>query len=109
MNRKIIVILFCFILILTLTNTSIASFKLNIKNDNSPPYLPSITFPNTITVGKWFKIEASITDPDGDEVYVRFDAPILLGLPAYWFGPIPSGVNYKALVKYNGPLGTYNL
>lgn len=77
--------------------------------DNSPPNKPIIRVPDTITSGKWFKVEAEITDPDGDNIYIRFNASILPDLPVFWFGPLPSGIVYKSWVKYRGPLGVYTI
>jgi len=109
MNKKMIGILLSIILIMTLSNIATAEVNLNIKNDNSPPNPPSIIVPNTITVRKWFLVEATVVDPNGDDIYIRFNASILPVLPNFWLGPLPSGFIYKSLVKYNGPIGTYTL
>jgi hypothetical protein len=82
---------------------------MEIKFDNSPPYPPDITIPDKIITGKWFKIQVSVTDPDNDNVYIRFNASILPNLPNYWFGPLPSGASFKAWVKYKGPTGSYQI
>jgi len=114
MKEKILNLFLCLLLIISITPIT-GAFKINSPhetiniNDNSPPNKPIITVPDTITTGKWFKIEAVITDPDGDDIYVRFDAPIFPGLPAFWWGPIPSGIVFKAWVNYRGPLGTYTI
>jgi len=112
--------LYCFILI-TILVTSLLSITVTSQNNilksdaksiifnNSPPFPPNITVPDKIITGKWFKIKVSITDPDGDDVYIRFNASILPDLPNYWFGPIPSGVVYKAWIKYKGPAGSYKI
>ena len=112
--------LYCFILIIilliSLLPTTVISQRIISKNDvksiffnNSPPYPPEITVPDKIITGKWFKIKVSITDPDGDNIYIRFNASILPDLPNYWLGPLPSGFIFKAWVKYKGPIGTYNI
>jgi hypothetical protein len=114
MKEKIFNLFLCLLLIISIIPIT-AAFKINSPHetintiDNSPPNKPIIIIPDTITAGKWFKIEAFITDPDGDDIYVRFDAPIFPGLPAFWWGPIPSGIIYKSFVKYIGPLGTYTI
>jgi len=114
MKVKLFNLFFCLLLIISITPITTA-LKINSPYesiniiDNSPPNKPIIIVPDAITSGKWFKIEALITDPDGDDIYVRFDAPIFPGLPAFWFGPIPSGIIYRGWVNYIGPLGTYTI
>jgi hypothetical protein len=114
MKEKIFGLFLCLSLFILITPIATA-FKINSSHepiniiDNSPPNKPIITVPDAITTGKWFKIEAEITDPDSDDIYIRFDAPIFPGLPAFWFGPIPSGIVYKGWVNYIGPLGTYTI
>ena len=77
--------------------------------DNSPPNKPIIRVPDKIISGKWFKIEAEITDPDGDDIYIRFNASIIPDLPVFWLGPLPSGLVYKSWVRYRGPAGVYTI
>jgi hypothetical protein len=93
---------------MTFANTAVAENRLHLRVDNSPPDPPSITIPDSISVGKCFQLTARVVDPDGDDVYIRFDAPIFPILPNFWFGPIPSAV-YTAKIRYSGPTGTYRL
>jgi hypothetical protein len=110
MNKKILIasVFATFMLFVPMTSV-VGVISKNATTDNQPPNPPSITVPDKITVGKWFKIKAVITDPDGDNVYIRFNASILPDLPAFWWGPIPSGITYTGLVKYRDPLGTYTI
>ena len=110
MNKKLLIAsIFATLMLLVPMTSVVGVISKNVTADNQPPNPPSITVPDTITVGKWFKIKAVITDPDGDNVYIRFNASILPDLPAFWWGPIPSGITYIGLVKYRGPLGTYTI
>ena len=116
MKERIFSIFLTILLITTIAPIAVSAPRINsaiginnIIRNNSPPDPPSITVPDTITVGKWFKIKAIITDPDGGNVYIRFNASILPDLPAFWWGPIPSGITYVGWVKYRGPLGTYTI
>ena len=116
MRKKLYCITLIIMLVTVLLPTTVTSQRIITKSDknviifnNSPPYPPDITVPDTIKTGKWFKIKVSISDPDGDNVYIRFNASILPNLPDYWFGPIPSGTAFKAWVKYKGPTESYSI
>ncbi|KYK21849.1 hypothetical protein AYK24_08650 [Thermoplasmatales archaeon SG8-52-4] len=116
MRKKLYCFMLITLLVTPLISITVTSQKISSKSDlnsiffnNSPPYPPNITVPDKIITGKWFKIKVSITDPDSDNVYIRFNASILPDLPEYWFGPIPSGTIFSSWVKYKGPTGSFTI
>jgi hypothetical protein len=114
--KKITAIIISFILFITIAYASVNAQRLNLCsdefqkiNDNSPPDKPKIKVPDKIWVGRVFKISAEFSDPDGDNIYFRFNASFLPTLPNYWFGPFPSDFIYEAWVTYRGPIGVYEI
>lgn len=112
-NKLVIVILISFFLLFAQFGVSAININSktneNINKENLPPDKPIIIVPDKIPRGKWFKVEVDITDPNGDDLYIRFDAPIFPGLPSIWIGPITSPLNYKSWVNYRGPIGEYTI
>jgi hypothetical protein len=94
--------------LLAINESTTYDFVLTLTSNN-PPNPPIIKIPSTITVGKRFKVEATVVDPDGDDVYIRFNSSFLSVLPNFWLGPLPSGFTYIAFVKYQGPTGNFTL
>ena len=116
MKDKILTIIFTIILITTITTNAVPAPRIHKANginyiigNNSPPNKPVLTVPDKIIVGKPFKIEVVFTDPDGDDMYIRFNASFLPILPDIWWGTIQSGTTHEAEVTYWGPLGTYTM
>ena len=101
MKRKIICILLLALIVGTIVPyaavASNASKDAKIINNNSPPNAPNIVAPEIAKKGKWFKIELTTTDPDGDEVYYRYKYD--LEEPSEWLGPFSSGDEKTRLVK----------
>jgi hypothetical protein len=114
--KKTITIIITIFLISTITHIGVTAELLKQEFeekeniiDNSPPDNPKIKVPDKIKVGRVFKISAEFTDPDGDNIFFRFNASFLPTLPDYWFGPIPSNFVYQAWVTYRGPTGVYEI
>jgi len=78
-----------------------------ILKNNLPPDAPTIIAPEEVQRGKFFDIKVVTTDPDGDDVYYKFDID---GHDYGWRGEFPSGVehtekNFKLVV----PTGSYTM
>lgn len=80
--------------------------KIIIKQ-NSPPDAPTVTAPVEVQRGKFFNVKVVTTDPEGDDVYYKFD---INGHDFGWRGPFPSGVEHtEKNLKLVVPAGTYVL
>ena len=112
MKNKLVIVV-SISLFLLFAQVGVYAVSLNLKtyenNENFPPDKPLIIVPDKIPRGKWFKVEVEITDPDGDDIYLRFDAPIFPGLPSIWIGPLSSPINYESWINYRGPVGQYTI
>jgi len=108
---KKIIGMFLFILILgTIIPYAAIATKMDterdIINDNSPPDAPTITAPEEVKRGRFFNVKVVTTDPDGDDVYYKFEVD---GHTAGWNGPSASGKVYKHWINFRVPPGTYIL
>ncbi len=63
--------------------------------NNTRPNLPVINGPTNGKKGEWYDYNFSISDPDGDLLWIHIDWEH--GTPSKWDGPFPSG----SIVKYN--------
>jgi hypothetical protein len=106
MQKKIVSILVCMLLIITTTFIAVSAQKINVITDNSPPNKPIVTVPEKVTRGKLFTVEAVSTDPDGDDVYYRDE---FMGCAGRWIGPYPSGQKYSYKIFLTVFPGTYTL
>jgi outer membrane protein assembly factor BamB len=80
-------------------------YNLYCFRDTNQPDAPIITGPTQGTVGVEYEYSFSITDPDGDAMYLRVDWE---KGPGKWDGPFPSG----SIIKYNytwKKKGTYKI
>jgi hypothetical protein len=66
--------------------------------DNSPPSDPEVTAPEEVKVRKWFRIYVMSVDPDGDNIYYRYQYEYDL-TPSEWWGPWTSGEEQYVLVQ----------
>jgi hypothetical protein len=107
MQKKIVGILVCMLLVITITFIAVPAQKTNVITDNSPPNKPIVKVPEKVRRGKLFTVEAISTDPDGDDVYYRdkFEQ----GCTGRWIGPYPSGQKYSYMIFLTVFPGTYNL
>ena len=101
MRNKIICIL-VWILILSITSiSSISALKIKATNNNSAPYPPEITAPDSSPAKRWFNVYCIVTDPDGDNIYYRTQLKTSIGWlePSGWVGPFESGDEQYSMIK----------
>ena len=109
MKEKIFTVILTIILIITISPIAISTPDINkanvinsISSNNSPPNKPVITIPDKIVVGKPFKIEVILSDPDGDDL-------------AYSASNLPVGAVFHAATRTftwkptQGQLGRHNV
>jgi len=77
-----------------------------IVNTNLPPSTPDITGDTEGLEGQVLSFSAVTTDPDGDDIYYKFDWDD--GTQSDWLGPNPSGVDIDATNSWDNA-GTYNV
>jgi len=106
MKKKIVGILVCMLLVITINLIAVSAQKMNVITDNSPPSNPIVTIPEKVIRGKLFTVEAVSTDPDGDDVYYRDE---FMGCAGRWIGPYPSGQKYSYKIFLTVFPGTYTL
>lgn len=112
MKRKILAIIFCTLFITTMASFSATAIKCERKpqthiiNSNSPPEIPTVDIPENVVRGHWLFIKVITTDPDGDNVYYKFD---ISGHDYGWVGPFQSGKEHTEKVILLIPPGTYTL
>ena len=109
-------IFICSLLVTTVVASfSVAAFELDTERDsvtnrmirlNSPPDPPTLTAPEQVGRGKTFTVQTVTTDPDGDDVYYRYE---LVGDMDTWKGPFPSGAEHDQKFNFIVPTGTYVL
>jgi hypothetical protein len=111
MKRKIICMFLCALLIGTIMSYNTLATKLEqqekkyVINDNLPPSAPIVTAPEEVQRGKFFNIKVVTTDPEGDDVYYKFDID---GHDYGWVGPFQSGVEHtEKYFKLVVPAGSY--
>ena len=116
MKGKIITIIIIITLLTTIVPISISAPRINTTNvnnnifgDNYPPFNPNITIPDELTIGQPFMIKVFLTDPDGDDIYIRFNASFLPYIHNIWFGPILSNTTFEAEITFWGTIGTYTI
>ena len=63
--------------------------------NNTRPNKPVITGPTNGRKGIWYEYNFSISDPNGDSLWIHIDWEH--GTPSKWDGPFPSG----SIIKYN--------
>ena len=69
-----------------------------IISNNSPPSEPIINAPDSAKRGDWFNVQFSAEDPNGDEIYYRYQFDVDT-VPSIWYGPFKSGTERDLLVK----------
>lgn len=110
MKRKIISMFLCIVLIGTILPYAAMATKIdtenNTINNNSPPDAPTITAPEQVKGGRAFNVKVVTTDPEGDDVYYRFE---INGAYHNWNGPFPSGTEHDQKMSVIVPPGTYTL
>ena len=88
--KKLIWILVCMLLVMTIPFVTVSAQKINIITDNSPPNIPIVTVPENVKIGELLEIKVVAIDPDGNDVYYRIKD--FKGRIFVWYGPHPSGV-----------------
>ncbi len=73
---------------------------------NCPPNKPAITGPTNGRKGVWYEYNFSISDPDGDSLWIHIDWEH--GTPSKWDGPFPSGSIIKCNYSWRKK-GTYTI
>ena len=110
MKRKIISMFLCILLIGTILPYAAIATKIdtenNTINNNSPPDAPTITAPEQVKGGRAFNVKVVTTDPEGDDVYYRFE---INGVYHNWNGPFLSGKEQDKKMSVIVPPGTYTL
>jgi hypothetical protein len=112
MKKKIFVIFVCTLFITTLfafSATARPCQKLpttHIVKSNSPPEMPIVEIPEVVKRGHFLYIKATSTDPDGDDIYFKFD---IGGHDYGWIGPFQSGKEHMELIVMLIPPGPYTL
>jgi hypothetical protein len=113
MKRKILAILICMLLIATVASFSSTAKKCERKPTthivklNLPPDAPTVKAPTEVQRGKFFDVKVVTTDPEGDDVYYKFD---INGHTFGWRGEFPSGVEHiEKNLKLVVPAGSYIL
>ena len=112
MKRKIICLFLCMLLLGTIMSCTAVATKLekeeeNIIKENLPPDAPTVTAPVEVQRGKFFDVKVVTTDPEGDDVYYKFD---INGHSFGWRGPFPSGVEHiEKNLKLVVPAGSYTM
>ena len=112
MKKKIFVILVCTLLITTLfafSASAIPCQKLpttHTVNSNSPPEMPIVEIPEVVVRGHFLYIKTTSTDPDGDDVYYKYD---INGHDYGWIGPFESGKEHIEFIIMLVPPGPYTL
>jgi len=110
--KKIISMFLCMLLVGTILSCAAVATRLdkvekNIIKENLPPDAPTVTAPIEVQRGKFFNVKVITTDPEGDDVYYKFD---INGHDFGWRGPFPSGVEHtEKNLKLIVPAGTYVL
>ena len=108
--KKIIGMFLCILILGTIIPYNAIATKMEkeryIINDNSPPDAPTITAPKEVKRGRFFNVKVVTTDPDGDDVYYKFEVD---GHTAGWNGPFASGNVYKHWINFGVPPGAYIL
>ena len=83
------------------------SDNLTVNVENRPPLKPSKpSGPEKVKVGKYYKYTARTTDPDGDDIYYKFDWGD--GDTSDWLGPKKSGETITAEHSWSEK-GTYEV
>ena len=115
MKKNIVGIILCTLLITTVASFSVSAFELDTDREsitnnmirlNSPPDAPTIIAPEQVGRGRTFSVQTVTTDPDGDDVYYRYE---LWGNKDTWKGPFQSGAEHDQKFKFIVPPGTYVL
>jgi hypothetical protein len=110
MKRKIISIFLCILLIGIIIPYAVMAVKIDTENNiiknNSPPNAPTITAPEQVKRGKAFDVKVVTTDPEGDDVYYRFE---INGVYHNWNGPFPSSLEHDQKMSVIIPPGSYTL
>jgi hypothetical protein len=111
MKRKIICMFLCILLIGTIMSYTAVATKVdkeekNIINDNLPPDAPTVMAPEEVQRGKFFNVKVVTTDPEGDDVYYKFDID---GHNFGWVGSFLSGIEHTEMLKFVIPPGSYTL
>lgn len=108
MKRKIISCFVCMLIFSIVTSCAVTAVKVESEKEdennfsmlyNSPPNDPEVTFPDEIKVRRWFRIYVMSVDPDGDNVYYRYQYEHDL-TPSEWWGPWTSGEEQYVLVQF---------
>jgi outer membrane protein assembly factor BamB len=78
------------------------------QSQNNPPNIPIITGPDTINKWNSYDYTFTVSDPDGDNVYIYIDWGVEYGQLPYWHGPFESGKEYTLSRSYDEE-GTYTI
>lgn len=112
MNKKVLVLLVCMLLVSFLATGAASADACKRKPNttqiiqNSPPDAPEVTVPNEVRRASWLNIETVSTDPENDNVYYKYDID---GHDYGWVGPFKSGEKHIEKVKLIVPTGSYTL
>jgi hypothetical protein len=112
MKKKILVILICMLFITTVACVTATAKTCQRKPSthsiklNSPPDIPTVEIPENVARGRWIFIKTISTDPEGDDIYYKYDID---GHDYGWVGPFQSGEEHTEKIIMLVPLGTYTL